>query len=63
MTVFDAQSELAAQGLRSTILKRLAEMKVDLEPGEEIILKENNRRFCLFPVKYHEVIGVWLVVG
>lgn len=55
MTVFDAQSELAAQGLRSTILKRLAEMKVDLEPGEEIILKENSRRFCLFPVKYHEV--------
>jgi ribonucleoside-diphosphate reductase subunit M2 len=56
MTVFDAQSELAAKNLRSTILTRLAEMKVDLKPGEEIILKENNRRFCLFPIKFHEVI-------
>jgi hypothetical protein len=55
MTVFDAQSELATKNLRSTILTRLAEMKHDLKPGEEPILKENNRRFCLFPVKYHEV--------
>ncbi|KAI9487001.1 MAG: ribonucleoside-diphosphate reductase small chain [Benjaminiella poitrasii] len=55
MTVFDAKSELAAQGLRNTILKRLADLKVDIEPGEEIILKENNRRFCLFPIKYHEI--------
>jgi ribonucleoside-diphosphate reductase subunit M2 len=55
MTVFDAKSELAAQGLRSTILKRLTEMKVDIEPGQEIILKENPRRFCLFPIKYHEI--------
>lgn len=55
MTVFDSQSDLAAQGLRKTILKRLTQMKVDVEPGEEIILKENPRRFCLFPIKYHEV--------
>lgn len=55
MTVFDSQSELAARNLRSTILKRLAEMNIDLKPGEEPILKENTRRFCLFPIKYHEV--------
>lgn len=55
MTVFDTQSDLAAKNLRATIMHRLAEMKVDLKPGEEIILKENTRRFCLFPVKYHEV--------
>jgi hypothetical protein len=55
MTVFDAQSELTAKNLRSTILIRIAEMKINLKPGEEIILKENTRRFCLFPVKFHEV--------
>ena len=55
MTVFDAQSELAAISLRSTIMTRLAEMKLTLKPGEEPILKENSRRFCLFPIKYHEV--------
>lgn len=55
MTVFDAQSELAAKNLRTTILSRLAEYKGDLKPGEELILKENSRRFCLFPIKFHEV--------
>jgi hypothetical protein len=55
MTVFDAQSELAAKNLRSVILSRLAENSAGLEPGEEPILKENSRRFCLFPIKYHEV--------
>lgn len=60
MTVFDAQSELAARNLRSTILKRLAGMNIDLKPGEEPILKENNRRFCLFPIKYHEVSCITL---
>jgi ribonucleoside-diphosphate reductase subunit M2 len=55
MTVFDAQSELAAKNLRSTVLTRLAEMKIDLNPGEEVLLKENTRRFCLFPIKFHEV--------
>ncbi|KAI8884587.1 ribonucleoside-diphosphate reductase small chain [Backusella circina FSU 941] len=55
MTVFDAQSELAAKNLRSAILTRLAENSAGLEPGEEPILKENSRRFCLFPIKYHEI--------
>ncbi|KAI7896881.1 ribonucleoside-diphosphate reductase subunit M2 B-like protein [Mucor mucedo] len=55
MTVFDAKSDLAVQGLRNTILKRLSSMKVDVKPGEEIILKENPRRYCLFPIKYHEI--------
>jgi hypothetical protein len=27
-------------------------------------LKENSRRFCLFPIKYHEVsICKWLIIG
>lgn len=30
----------------------------DVIEGEEVeeILKDNTRRFCLFPIKYHEVI-------
>ncbi|KAI9487000.1 MAG: ribonucleoside-diphosphate reductase small chain [Benjaminiella poitrasii] len=55
MTVFDAQSELAAHNLRASIMTRMAEMKGNLKPGEEIILKENSRRFCLFPIKFHEI--------
>jgi ribonucleotide reductase beta subunit family protein with ferritin-like domain len=55
MTVFDTQSELIAPSLRSKIAKRLTEMKVSIEPSQEIILKENPHRFCLFPIKYHEI--------
>jgi ribonucleoside-diphosphate reductase subunit M2 len=28
---------------------------VNPDDEEEEILKENTRRFCLFPVRYHEV--------
>ena len=55
MNKYNAGSKLDTKDLRNTILKRLTEMKVDIEPGEEIILKDNPRRYCLFPIKYHEI--------
>ncbi|KAI8988042.1 ribonucleoside-diphosphate reductase small chain [Mycotypha africana] len=55
MTVFDSQSELTGVNLRKSIMARLAELTTDLEPGEELILKDNTRRFCLFPLKFHEM--------
>ncbi|KAI8053121.1 ribonucleoside-diphosphate reductase small chain [Gilbertella persicaria] len=53
MTVFDAKSELTTKDLRASILNRLAGLS--LKPGEEILLKENSRRFCLFPIKFYEI--------
>ncbi|KAI8384345.1 ribonucleoside-diphosphate reductase small chain [Radiomyces spectabilis] len=53
MTVFDANSELEAKTMRLSIANRIeAEAEA---PEEEVILKENPRRFCLFPIKYHEI--------
>jgi hypothetical protein len=31
------------------------------EEEEEPLLVENKKRFVLFPIKYHEVCGVWVV--
>lgn len=57
MTVFDRHSPLAVQGLRQRILHRLSDLNPTLKSGdqEEPILKENRRRFCLFPIKYLEI--------
>ena len=30
-------------------------LKKNVDDEQEEILRENTRRFCLFPIKYHEV--------
>lgn len=46
-------SELAKLSLNDPQIKKLNET-VEGEEVEEI-LRDNTRRFCLFPIKYHEV--------
>lgn len=46
-------SQLAKLSVNDTQIKKLN----DTVEGEEVeeILRDNTRRFCLFPIKYHEV--------
>jgi ribonucleoside-diphosphate reductase subunit M2 len=46
-------SDLSKLSLNEPQIKKLNETK----QGDEVeeILRDNTRRFCLFPIKYHEV--------
>ena len=57
----------------SDVSKQLSDMSLN-KPTEEVvkhskyneeeeILKENPRRFCLFPIKYHEVYKLAFLVA
>lgn len=52
MTAAEASNQLANMSLND---KDQSTIGKPIDDQEEEILKENPKRFCLFPIKYHEV--------